>query len=570
MAAHLYHDQIGISHSELSQREYRRWLESHDRASVLSSSGGSVQQQTLISVLLPVYNTPPDVLIACLESVLAQTCGRWELCISDDASTRRDTADVLVRYAGRDPRIRIEKRASNGHISAATNTALAMAGGEFVALLDHDDLLHPDAILEVVTAACANPEWHLIYTDEDKLDRRGRRSDPYFKPDYNPELLTAQNYISHLGVYRTAIVRELGGFQIGYEGCQDWDLALRFCERVGASAIGHIPKVLYHWRMSATSTAEDTSVKPYVQQVAMKVLTDHVRRVRPGASVRRLNWPYGAFRVQEGPPADEHVSVIVWEQAGQPIDCLGNMFETLGSTMSVEVIIPVNNGNIAKRWFGDHVPGALSLKVLGTTNTNPAESRNEAARMAKGSILVFVNKDIDAFSKGWLDELVAQARRPDIGVVGAKIYDPRGWVTDGAFVLGGAGGINVAFGGLDSAAVGPRARALHVQDVSAVSGACMAMRANVFHSIGGFSHASVESLVAADLCLRIRANGYRTIWTPYVELYMHEISGASPVQGQNVHGERAWLFQHYPKELLADPFYSTNLEATPAHFKLAT
>src|SRR6185312_711877 len=227
----------------------------------------------------------------------------------------------------------------------------------------------------------------------------------------------------------------------------------------------------------------------------------------------------------------------VWEQAGQPIDCLGNMFETLGSTMSVEVIIPVNNGNIAKRWFGDHVPGALSLKVLGTTNTNPAESRNEAARMAKGSILVFVNKDIDAFSKGWLDELVAQARRPDIGVVGAKIYDPRGWVTDGAFVLGGAGGINVAFGGLDSAAVGPRARALHVQDVSAVSGACMAMRANVFHSIGGFSHASVESLVAADLCLRIRANGYRTIWTPYVELYMHEISGASPVQGQNVHGE---------------------------------
>src|SRR5262249_28947119 len=254
---------------------YRAWVSTYDTLTAediaaMHSMAARFPLQPLISILTPVYNTPRSLLCATIDSVRAQTYGNWELCLVDDRSDQPHVREVLKHYSRMDHRIKVTYRNENGHISRASNSALALASGSWIALLDHDDLLPRHALFCVVDALNQNPNAKLIYSDEDKIDRHGRRQSPYFKPDWNPDLFLSHNMISPVGVYRTDLVRELGGFRPGLEGSQDYDLALRYIEHIDPADIFHIPHVLYHWRMLPGSTSLNYGEKPYAQAAAAR------------------------------------------------------------------------------------------------------------------------------------------------------------------------------------------------------------------------------------------------------------------------------------------------------------
>ena len=311
--------------------EYRDWVrqyDTHDASSLrkLAERVARLPSRPLISVLLPTYNSPEKWLRRALDTVIGQAYPEWELCIADDASGKAHVRRVLEEYAARDPRIRVMFRGRNGHISAASNSALELARGEYVALLDHDDELSPNALLEVAEAICRHPQWKLIYSDEDKIDERGRRFDPYFKPDWNYDLFLGQNCISHLGVYRTDLVRSVGGFREGFEGSQDWDLALRVAERLRVDEIGHIPKVLYHWRAIAGSTAAGLHQKNYALEAGRRAVAEHLRRVGLKAEVSELT--IGHLRITHELPAPAPlVSLIV--PTRDRVDLLGRCVQSI-------------------------------------------------------------------------------------------------------------------------------------------------------------------------------------------------------------------------------------------------
>ena len=297
---------------------YARWLKFYDQ----SAAPVRARCELLVSVLLPTFNTPELWLRSCLNSVLAQSYPHWELCVADDASTEPQVRAVLEEYAGRDPRIRSVWRERNGHISAASNSALATARGDYVALLDHDDELHPAALATIVEALQCHPQWQFVYSDEDKIDADGQRYDPYFKPDWNPDLLCGQNCVSHLGVYSRSLMNAVGGFREGLEGSQDWDLALRCSERLQPEQIGHVPAVLYHWRAIAGSTAQGVDQKGYAHDAGRRAPPARrscraIRRHRRANAIRLL---FGRRRCKQPACAHRrcaHRASVAAERRGQ-------------------------------------------------------------------------------------------------------------------------------------------------------------------------------------------------------------------------------------------------------------
>jgi len=263
---------------------YYAWIEQYDTLSPDDLAGIEAQTKTfenqpLISILMPVYNTPERFLRDALDSVLAQTYPNWECCIADDASTEPHVRSILEDYAQKDPRFKVSFRQTNDHISAASNTALSLASGDFIGLLDHDDVLREHTLYMVVNEINHHPQAEIIYSDEDLIDEFGVRYDPYFKPDWNPDLFYGHNLITHFGVYLTERVRQVGGFQQGYEGAQDWDLAMRIIEQVSPENIRHIPQILYHWRAVIGSTALSSSYKTYAKIAQFKTLQSHFDRM---------------------------------------------------------------------------------------------------------------------------------------------------------------------------------------------------------------------------------------------------------------------------------------------------
>src|SRR5262245_43081426 len=299
---------------------YRRWVAAYDTISeedtaAMRRIAADFAQRPLISILTPVYNTDPELLRAAIESVRRQTYDNWELCLADDGSTLPQVRDVLKHFACSDARIKVVYRAFNGHISAASNSALSLASGTWLVLLDHDDLLPPHALFCVVDAINKNPRARLIYSDEDKIDLKGLRQSPYFKPDWNPYLFLSHNMISHLAAYRTDLVRRIGGFRVGLEGSQDYDLALRYVEQLEAADIHHIPHVLYHWRALPGSTALSTTEKPYAQVAAARAIEESMHRRKINARVTIDEAGYTVrYELPQSPPL---VSLIIAANHGQ-------------------------------------------------------------------------------------------------------------------------------------------------------------------------------------------------------------------------------------------------------------
>jgi len=528
----------------------------------------SLRRHPLISIVMPVYNPDLGYLSSAIDSVRSQIYERWELCIADDASTDASVARLLKQYAIADSRIKVTFRERNGHIAACSNSALELATGEWVALLDQDDLLSEYALAVVAATIGEHPEAGLIYSDEDKIDLSGARCCPFFKPDWNPELLLGQNYISHLGIYRHALLREIGGFREGYEGSQDYDLALRCVEKLEPNEIKHIPRILYHWRMAEGSAAAAAEAKSYAPEAARRALTDHLRRTKIAGAVvacpENREWYRVVYDLR---PPFPLVSVIIptRNQLALLQRCVMTVREKTNYT-PIEIVI-VDNGSTDPEThaFLRDLAQAPSVQIL----TDPGEfnfSRliNRGVRVARGEILALVNNDIETEKSSWLREMVSHAIRPEVGAVGARLWYPDGTLQHAGVVLGLHGVASHAFQRFPAQPVSPMNRTFVLsQNYSAVTAACMVLRKTIFDDLGGFDENLPNNFNDVEFCLRLRARGWQVIWTPYADLIHHESASRGRDFGSAEHAqllrETAYMYEKWGEQLQCDPFYSPNL-----------
>jgi glycosyltransferase involved in cell wall biosynthesis len=565
---------------------YAAWVAAYDTltpegADQIRARLAGLSRKPLISVLLPVYDAPEKWLVRAIESVRRQLYPHWELCIADDASRQPHVRRVLERYQRRDPeRIKVVFRDTNGHISAASNSALALAHGEFLALLDHDDELRPHALACVALELDAHPAADLVYSDEDKVDENGHRYDPYFKPDWNPDLFNVQNFISHLGVYRTLLVREVGGFRVGYEGSQDWDLAMRVIERSAPERIRHIPKILYHWRSVPGSTALLIGAKNYAAQAAEKVISEHFTRIGVEARLSPTKGSYWRVHYPLPAPAPRVTLVIPTRNRLEVLrPCLESI---LGRTTypDFEVLI-VDNGSDdpATLAYLDEVARPAAGRAPVRVRPQPGEfnysALNNAGVAATDAPLVaLLNNDLEVIHGDWLDEMVSHALRPEIGCVGAKLYYPDDRIQHAGVILGVGGVAAHAWQTHPRGAAGQAHRNLLQQNLSAVTAACLVVRREVYLQAGGFNADELKvAFNDVDFCLKVRAAGYRNLWTPYAELYHHE----SASRGKEDTLEKRDRFRAEVEHMRAtwgelldrDPAYNPNLTLTINDFTLA-
>jgi GT2 family glycosyltransferase len=526
-----------------------------------------------LSVLMPVHDPDPKVLDAAIRSVRDQLYPAWELCIADDASTNPAITRLIARHAGQEPRIRAMRRGTNGHIARATNDALALATGTYCIFLDHDDLLAETALYEVAKAARTDPGRVLIYSDEDKVDGRGRRFEPHFKSDFDRELLNGQNYVNHLCAVRTDRLRALGGLRPGFEGSQDHDLLLRLVENLRRDAIHHIPKILYHWRAAAGSGTFSDRALTRAEDARLRALNEVA--ARRGAMAER--GPQGFNRLVRPLPAPPPlVSVIIPTRDRAELLAVA-LDGVLSATDYPAIEILVIDNDSREDATCALLRGYASesrLRVLPVSGPfNFSDLSNKGAAQARGEVLVFLNNDIEVLEPGWLTELVSIAGEDDVGAVGAKLLYPDGTLQHGGIVLGIGGIAGHSHLGIAGDAPGYFARMQLTQEVSAVTGACLAIRSTVFDAIGGFD---AQCLAVAfndvDLCLRLRAAGYRNIWTPFARLTHHESKSRgledTPEKRARFEAEAQVMRERWGAELRSDPYYNPNLSRASAHFRL--
>jgi glycosyltransferase involved in cell wall biosynthesis len=547
LRAHRHRRAAGCGESQ----DYAHWVERHDTIDAeqreqLRQRGARLCVRPLISVLMPVHDPEPAWLDEAISSVRAQLYEHWELCIADDCSTDPRIRAVLLRHADDDARIRIVWREHNGHISAATNSALDIARGHYVALLDHDDRLAEHALLCIAETLGHFPDAEILYSDEDKLDAGGHRCDPYFKCDWNLELFRGQNLISHLGVFRTALVRRVGGFRLGYEGSQDYDLALRCVEQVAPGNIVHIPHVLYHWRLHPRSTSQGGSAKPYARIAGQRALQDHFTRLGIACDVEGGEAGWHTCRYAMPSPAPS-VSVLVVDSAGprQLRSCLAALQSTA-------------------------YPALEQVVVFASQSQGLVDACNDAIAAATGEVIAIIDSRCRFHSDDWLQRLVAYACLSGGGAIGAKLLSKRGRVVGNGVLIGAGGTFSPVAFGTRAHRGGYFGRARLAQHIVALGDGCVVVRRDHLRRPGvGWLDPSYRDMGAAlvDLTFRLNAYGLRNIWTPLVEATLSPQGACARAiatrDAQRV--ARRWGFAG-----LRDAHYNDNLGLTAGRFQLAS
>ena len=563
--------------------DYEEWIDrveapEFSRLDALAALPDSFRLQPAISVVMPVYNTAEAFLRQTIESVLAQGYPHWELCIADDASTEPHVRAVLEEYKRRDPRIKVEYREENGHISAASNSALALASGEYVALLDHDDVLACHALHFVVEAINQNPSAQVLYSDEDKIDEQGKRVDPHFKPDWNPDLFFSQNYVSHLGVYRRELLQRIGGFRIGVEGSQDQDLLLRCLPHVHPAEIVHIPKVLYHWRIVQGSTALACGEKNYTTEAGIKVLQDYFSALgQEGVKVENGLVP-NTYRIRYPVPQPEPlISLLIPTRDKLDLlePCIRSILDKTAYRNYEIVILDNESTDPATLEFFKRIQTVDSrVRVLAYHHPfNYSAINNYGVQQARGELIGLVNNDIEVISPEWLTEMAGHALRPEIGCVGAKLYyDDETIQHAGVIVgLGGVAGHSHKYFPRQSSGYFHRLKV--IQNLSAVTAACLVVRKSVYVQVGGLEEDGLRvAFNDVDFCLKVREAGYRNLWTPYAELFHYESKsrGAedTPEKVERSNKEMEFVKAKWGELLRRDPCYSQNLTLAREDFSL--
>lgn len=554
--------------------DYEAWLARHQPAQEdlerLRAACAALppERRPLISILMPVYNPRPEWLKEALASVRAQLYPHWELCVVDDASTAPHVRPLLEKAAAADKRIRPLFRKANGHICRASQDALDAARGEFVALLDHDDALAPEALARVVLYLAAAPDTDMLYSDEDKLEPSGRRTGPYFKPRWAPEMFMSNMYTCHLGVYRTRPVREVGGFRPGYEGAQDYDLVLRLTEKT--DKIAHLPYILYHWRRVPGSTALRYDQKGYADAAARRALTDAVARRGWDAEVEPGLIP-SLFRVRRRLQGRPTTTIIIpfRDQADVLRRCVRSIREKTAVDLVQYRLLLLDNGSREKATAAllEELKKESDVSVLRDDEPfNFSRLNNRAAREADGEFLLFLNNDTEVISAEWLAALVEHGQRPEIGAVGAKLLYPDGRTQHAGVVLGIGEVAGHAHRWVPDDNPGYYGSAAMVREFSAVTGACLLTRRKLFLELGGLDEKNLAvAYNDVDYCLRLRERGLRIIYTPYAKLFHHEslTRGAA-----NNPREAAYMAARWGRLMLNDPYYNPALSRTAEWFAI--
>ncbi len=559
---------------EEDKAEYTQWIQLYDtltdtdREKIVSHIEG-FQYKPLFSVIMPVYNPPLDFFEKAIQSVRNQLYPHWELCIADDASTDPSIRKIIDRHCRQDARIKVVYRTANGHISQASNSALALARGEFLAMLDHDDAIAEHALYLFAEEINRNPEVDFLYSDQDKIDIHDIRYDPYFKPDFNPDLLRSQNFVDHLAVFRTSVVRKLNGWRREFDGSQDYDLVLRVTEQISPLRIKHIPYVLYHWRAVPGSLATDSEAKNYAPATSRKALAEHLKRLDIQAEVTSHYPHLSIHRVVYSLPEEPLVSIIIPTKDG--IDLLSKCIDgLLNETIykNIEIII-VNNQSKDPATY--RYLKSLSIdpriKIIDFDEPfNYSKINNMAAGKASGTLLALLNNDIEIINADWLREMVSHAMRPEIGAVGARLYYPDGTVQHAGVLLGYKGKAGHMHRHSSPEWLGYWARSVLIQNLTAVTAACMVLRKQVFDEVEGFDENFSVTFNDVDLCLRIHERGYRNLYTPYAEMYHHESKTRGLLAHQSEEDYFAIKWKAYIED---DPAYNPNLSLNSENFALA-
>ena len=555
---------------------YGPWYESYrpKEEALQKQRKTSFAYAPLISVAVPVYKTPEVFLKQMLESVQAQTYPNWELCIVNASPQEEYMQEILAEYSKKDPRIRVKDLAENAGIAENTNEALKMAKGEFIGLLDHDDLLAPNALYEITALLNKNKMAEAVYTDEDKVTMElDEHFQPHLKPDFNLDLLRSNNYICHFFVVKKTIADKVGGFRREFDGAQDHDFILRCVE--SAKEVAHVPEILYHWRTHKASTADNPASKMYAFDAGKRAVEAHLKRVGVEGEVEHTP-DLGFFRVKYPVQGEPMISIIIpnKDEKESLEACLKSIQEKT-EYENYEILI-VENNSTTEEIFAYYkelskIPRIRLLKW--EREFNYSAINNYAAAHAKGDYLLFLNNDVTVITKGWLKEMLGVCQRKEVGAVGVKLLYPDRTIQHAGCVVGMGGIAGAMFVNMPAERTGYLHKASILQDLSAVTAACMMMKKEVFEEAGGFTEKLAVAFNDIDLCLKVREKNHLIVYDPYVQLYHME----SKSRGAEDSKEKVRRFQteieymrtHWISILKnGDPYYNKNLSLTKWNYSL--
>jgi glycosyltransferase involved in cell wall biosynthesis len=556
-------------------KQYQLWITRFD---TLKDTGiETIRQQIeemavkpLFSVIMPVYNPDLEIFYEAVQSVKNQLYPHWELCIADDASFDPKVQEVIKSFAQNDTRIRYIIRGKNGHISAASNSALDLATGDFIALLDQDDKLHPLALFRFAQTINENPDCEIIYSDEDKITRSGKRVDPYFKSDFDYELLLNHNMVIHLGVYKLSTVRKAGGFRIGFEGSQDYDLNLRIIDQIDHNQIYHIPYVLYHWRISKTSAAGNINIKPYAAKAAVRAIDEHFERNKIDAVVdynSDLAIYQPRYLLPEPPPS---VAIVIFARtlSDKGIRCVDSLLtNTCYENFSIKVCLgnpieDLGDGRIDK-WNQNPRLSIIRENDL----INRTAVINHIIRGSSADFICIINEGASGFTPDWLRKMIGQALQKGIGAVGTKLIRPDGNIYSNGIVLGINGLATHLFRNKPKDDPGYIYWAMLQKGYSALSSSCMIFKKSTFQEVGGFDEQLIEVDNAdVDFCLRLREKQLRNVLIPSIVLDIQQNDllnlPLEEVDQQEIIDELDYMKTRWASWITNDPSFNPNLTQT--------
>lgn len=554
--------------------DYEEWYKNHKPTmeELQRQRETEFEYEPLISILVPVYNTPEEFLKQMIQSVRKQTYGKWELCIANANPANETVAEILRISSTKDERIKVKDVPENEGIAQNTNAALASATGDYIGLLDHDDLLTPDALYEVVKAINENDRPQVLYSDEDKVTMDlSEHFQPHMKPDYNKDLLRSNNYITHFFVADRTLVEEVGGEDGEYNGAQDYDLILKCTER--AKGIAHIPRILYHWRVHKASTADNPASKMYAFDAGKRAIEDHLKRCGEIGKVSHEK-DLGFHRVKYQVQGSPLISIIIPNK--DQVESLDKCLESIekSSYKNYEIIIVENNSTEDETFaYYKKIESDKIRIVYWSDEFNYSAINNFGVKHARGDYLLLLNNDVEVITTDWLEELTANCQRKDVGIVGARLYYPDDTIQHAGIVIGIGGVAGALFVGMPRMFTGYLHKAAIQQDLSAVTAACMMVKRSVYEELGGLEEELKVAFNDVDFCLRAREKGYLVVYDPNVELYHFE----SKSRGMEDSKEKIRRFQNeieYMRshwlELLkkGDPMYNPNLTLTKWDYSL--
>ena len=554
--------------------DYEEWYKNHKPTmeELQRQREAKFDYEPMISILVPVYNTPEEFLKQMIQSVRKQTYDNWELCIANANPANDTVAEILRISSTKDERIKVKDVPENEGIAQNTNAVLAIATGDYIGLLDHDDLLTPDALYEVVKMINENDRPQVLYSDEDKITMDlSEHFQPHMKPDYNKDLLRSNNYITHFFVAERMLVEEVGGEDGEYNGAQDYDLILKCTER--AKGIAHIPRILYHWRVHKASTADNPASKMYAFDAGKRAIEDHLKRCGEIGKVSHEK-DLGFYRVKYQVQGSPLISIIIpnKDQVESLDKCLRSIEKS--SYKNYEIIIVENNSTEDETFaYYKKIESDKIRIVYWSDEFNYSAINNFGVKHARGDYLLLLNNDVEVIATDWLEELTANCQRKDVGIVGARLYYPDDTIQHAGIVIGIGGVAGALFVGMPRMFTGYLHKAAIQQDLSAVTAACMMVKRSVYEELGGLEEELKVAFNDVDFCLRAIEKGYLVVYDPNVELYHFESKSRgtedSKEKIRRFQNEIEYMRSHW-LELLkkGDPMYNPNLTLTKWDYSL--